>query len=229
VDKMKRHGYDIRNIRFADTLTIPVFPMNVLDASQVDRLKDTLVDIQPVLVVIDTLREAFPGDENSSDIMRNVITNIVSFSRPAAVLLLSHQRKDGLMAQERLQDDLMGDARGSSYVSGRMDNVIRLTDHTLTVKGRSVNQTTWKILPAPKKYDEDDPNSPPPMVVFESEDEKELLEVVVQRLVQEHPKISANKAAETIVEQKLSNYSVDHLRQDLLPDLLKKYRPKLVA
>jgi hypothetical protein len=219
--RMSEHGFDIANIHFADTATLPSSSLNVLEPDQLDKLKTVIQDVKPVLVVFDTLRESFRGDENSSDIMQSVIGAIKQISWPAAVLLLSHQRKDGAMAQERMQDDLMDDQRGSGYVSGRMDNIVRLTDRRLTVKGRAVKQTFFDVIPAPEDYDEDDLEAPPPMIVFE-DDGRLLLETAFKQLLIEDPKISLNAAADRLINDGATKLSADHLRKDLLPKMKRK-------
>lgn len=138
VEKMKQLKKDFSNVAFADMQMVPTYPFNILDPGAVAWLKAELQRIQPVLVVIDTLRDIHGLDENDSTAMRNVIAGIVSCSLPvgAAVIFLSHQKKDSAFMKAG-GDDLMDDARGSSYVSGRMDNIIRLTQTRLTYKGRS--------------------------------------------------------------------------------------------
>lgn len=224
--KMDRHGYDISRMHFADILTIPTYPLDVRDTKQVDKIKAAISDVKPVLTVIDTLRESFRGDENSSDIMQTVITNIVSMAMPSAILLISHKRKDNIMAKEMGHDDMMEEQRGSGYVSGRMDNVLRLTDRSLMAKGRAVRQTSWKVEPAPD-FDEDDPEAPPPMIIFE-DDGRLLLETAVQQILQDEPTISLNAAAKLLVANKVTTHSVDHLRKEVLPRLFEKFKPRLV-
>jgi hypothetical protein len=146
-DRMERLaavGYDDYNIHFADMLTVP-YPYNVLDPQHLAELKLALDRIKPVLVIVDTLRESFSGDENDSNIMRDVITNVVSASRPAAVIFLSHARKDGASARVGAGEDLMDDNRGTSYVPGRMDVIIRMTQHRFTFKGRASGLQTVEI------------------------------------------------------------------------------------
>ena len=144
--RLKEAGFDVSNVMQADMLLTPSYPFNILDPHQHDWLKKQVELEKPVLVIIDTLREAHGADENNSTDMRNVITGIVSACAPAAVLLVSHARKDSLFSMTA-GDDLMSDQRGSSYVSGRMDNVMRMTASgpadtdkerfTLTFKGRA--------------------------------------------------------------------------------------------
>lgn len=130
----------------ADMWQVPQFPFNILNpqGTEVQWLKDNLAIIQPVVVVIDTLREIHGGDENDSTVMRNVIANLVGACRPAAIVLVSHSRKDSVMTTMG-EDDLMDQQRGSSYVSGRMDVIIKVSPKRLTFKGRATGQLHYPI------------------------------------------------------------------------------------
>lgn len=130
----------------ADMWQVPEFPFNILNPHGVELqwLKDNLATIKPVLVVIDTLREIHGGDENDSTVMRNVIANLVGACRPAAIVLVSHSRKDSIMTHSG-DDDLMDQQRGSSYVSGRMDVIVKVSPKRLIFKGRATGQQTYPI------------------------------------------------------------------------------------
>jgi RecA-family ATPase len=128
----------------ADMWNIPNFPFNILnpDNTELVWLKNEVDRIKPILVVIDTMREVHSGDENDNTVMRNVISSLIKACRgesgaPTAIALVSHQRKDGIQAQEG-SDDMMDQNRGASYVSGKMDMIWRLTRKRLTYKGRAV-------------------------------------------------------------------------------------------
>jgi RecA-family ATPase len=130
----------------ADMWQVPEFPFNILNPqrTEVRWLKESLDTIKPVLTVIDTLREVHGGDENDSTTMRNVLAELVGACRPSAILLLSHARKDSILTTTG-EDDLMDQGRGSSYVAGRMDVVIKLTPKRMVFKGRATGQTVETI------------------------------------------------------------------------------------
>lgn len=139
-----------RDLYIADMWQVPQFPVDILDPQQtsVKWLKDQLAVIQPVLTIIDTLREVHGGDENDSTVMRNVIAHLVSACRPSALVLLSHARKDSILTANG-DDDMMDQGRGSSYVAGRMDVIVKLTPKRLTFKGRATGQVTAEIAQEP--------------------------------------------------------------------------------
>ena len=139
-----------RTLWMADMWQVPEFPFNILNPqrTEVRWLKESLASIQPVLTIIDTLREAHGGDENDSTTMRNVLAELVGACRPSAILLLSHARKDSILTANG-EEDLMDQGRGSSYVAGRMDVVIKLTPKRMVFKGRATGQTIETIMQDP--------------------------------------------------------------------------------
>jgi RecA-family ATPase len=139
-----------RELWIADMWQVPQFPFDILDPAQTGLkwLKDQMASIQPVLTIIDTLREAHGADENDSTAMRNVLTNLVAACRPSAIMLLSHARKDTILTSNG-DDDLMDQNRGSSYIPGRMDVIIKLTQKRMTFKGRATGQLTENIIQDP--------------------------------------------------------------------------------
>lgn len=218
--RLKRFGYNISNLYVADMGTVPVYPFNVLDPETTKLIREAAGDIKPVLTIIDTLRESHAGDENDSSHMLRVIQSARAMLMPSALMFLSHQRKDSTMQKEQMQTDLMDDARGSSYISGRMDVIARLTDRSLTYKGRAVKQT-MKMIEAAPDGDMEDPNTPPPMIVFEDTGMKEL-EDAVRLLLQSQPAISAKAAAEHLVATGATKLGAEHLRKRVLPGMFKR-------
>lgn len=139
-----------RDLYIADMWQVPQFPFDILDPQQTGLkwLRDQLAVIQPVLTIIDTLREVHGGDENDSTTMRNVIAHLVAACRPSAIVLLSHARKDSILTASG-DDDMMDQGRGSSYVAGRMDVIVKLTPKRLTFKGRATGHSTETISQDP--------------------------------------------------------------------------------
>lgn len=127
----------------------PHYPFDVLDPKVNEFLKKEVERIKPVVVFFDTLREVHGSDENDSTAMRNVVTAIVAACKPSAVVLLSHARKDSLLSATT-GDDLMNDVRGSSYISGRMDVMVRMSTNgkrasRMTYQSRSAAQDSVAV------------------------------------------------------------------------------------
>lgn len=149
-------GYDITGIGMMDLMMVP-YPYNILLPQHQRWLQLQLDAIKPVVVFIDTLREAHDGDENNSTDMKKVINQIRKAARGAAIVFISHARKDSMWQQQGGADDLMDDSRGSSYVSGRMDTIIKFTGGkgkpprgSMIYKGRSVEQSKIPVVMDPE-------------------------------------------------------------------------------
>lgn len=132
-------GYDVSNLYFAD-MDIAPYPYNIMLPQHQTWLRNEVKRIQPWLVIIDTLREAHELNENDSTDMKKVINALVKICRPegippAAVALISHSRKDSVYNAMGADQDMMDEGRGSSYVSGRMDTVLRFTGNPSKKKG----------------------------------------------------------------------------------------------
>jgi len=128
-------GADFANVAFADSDTGTPYPLNILkDAPTIKQHLDT---IKPIMVVWDTIREMHPGDENQSDVMKNVVSAMVSCTRgedwSAANLIISHRKKEN----QNYEDDLMNANRGSSYIAGRCDALISLGKGAMEFQSRT--------------------------------------------------------------------------------------------
>lgn len=140
-----KEGFNFSKIHFADKESGTPFPFNIITDWPV--LKQFLDQIQPILVIIDTLRESFRGDENDSGVMQNVIAHIVkSMPMNCAGMLLSHRRKESTFDA----DDIMSSARGSNYISGRMDAIMYLKNDELRYVSRSIELQTLDVMQYPK-------------------------------------------------------------------------------
>ncbi len=181
----------------ADMYQVPEFPFNILNPQQTELtwLKQSIAAINPVLTVIDTLREVHGGDENDSTTMRNVIAHLVDACRPSAIMLLSHSRKDSMLTATG-DDDMMDQGRGSSYIAGRMDVVMKLTQKRLMFKGRATGQTIEPVY----QIEKGQPNEGLVMITPETEDATEKATADAIRLqLGGHP--SQNALAKALMER----------------------------
>ena len=80
-------------VKMADRESIIKYPFDILRPDHMLYLREIVHLWDPTAVVIDTLRKVHSGDENSSTIMSNVITNLIGACHPAALILISHDRK----------------------------------------------------------------------------------------------------------------------------------------
>lgn len=139
---MVRGGLKVtKDLMLADRETIEHYPFDILQPSHVAYLGSIIRLHNPVAVVVDTLRESHSGDEDSSTISRNVVANLVAATTPAALILISHSRKPHPDAEK----SLVADHRGSSYITGRMDAIMRLTPKRLFYTGRAIEEGDVKL------------------------------------------------------------------------------------
>lgn len=137
----------------ADMWLVPQFPVNILEPEDptIKWLAAELERLQPVMIVIDTIREVHGGDEDNSTVMRNVLSALVGACRPAAIVLVSHARKDQAgFGGDVGEEDMMDQARGSSYVAGRMDVIVKVTKKRMQFKGRATGQQTEALAQDPE-------------------------------------------------------------------------------
>lgn len=123
---------------FADRETLNAWPFDILNPEHLIMLREELQAAKADLVIFDTLRESHSADENDSTEMQAAIAAIVAATQGAAIALISHSRKpnqDGAY-------NLMNDNRGSSYVVGRMDAIVRFTPKTVRISSRSIEEHT---------------------------------------------------------------------------------------
>lgn len=106
-------GFDIKNVACAEWLR-----------SEVDK-------VQPVLVIVDTLRRMFVGDENDSSIMTHVHDMFIQATQPAALLYVAHRKKP------QQGDTGHGSARGSSALIGAVDALVNMAKTALYIEARS--------------------------------------------------------------------------------------------
>lgn len=87
--------------------------------------------LQPVLVIVDTMRRMHLQDENDPTTATKIFEIILGCTAPAAVLLLTHKKK------QQHGDNSLGTARGSTAFTGAVDAIINMTKTALHFEARS--------------------------------------------------------------------------------------------
>lgn len=148
VESLQAAGHPIEAVYFADRETLDTHPFDILEPAHFARLVGALrtltvqadsgedVPEQPGVVIIDTLRESHSGDENDSTAMQDVIAHLDAAVKPAALVLVSHARK----ANPEAGFSLMNDNRGSNYIVGRMDVIVRFSPKSLRISSRTMEE-----------------------------------------------------------------------------------------
>lgn len=94
-------------------------------------LRDEVDRVEPVLVIIDTVRRMHRGNENESDTMAVVHDSFIAACAPAAILYLTHKKKP------QQGDSGSGSIRGSSGFAGAVDALVNMAKTKLTIEARS--------------------------------------------------------------------------------------------
>ena len=149
--KLAAHGITLNdNIILADSATFGQyhFPFDILQPSHMEFLATVVKPFRPAVVIIDTLRKAHSGEENSSTAMAGVLNNFQQAIEPAALVLISHDKKPSPDGEK----DILYDHRGSGGVVGEMDAIVRLTKTRLWYAGRDIEQDSIRITK--QEYDD---------------------------------------------------------------------------
>ena len=140
LETLKRAGLPIETLHLADRETLQAWPFDILRDDHAAMLQEALARIEPIVVIIDTVRESHSGDEIDSTIMQHVVARLTAAIQPAAMILIAHSRK-----QTESGYSLIDDPRGSSYVAGKMDAIARMTKKGLHYTGRAIEEGHIKI------------------------------------------------------------------------------------
>lgn len=140
LDTLKAAGLPVERLFLADRETLKTWPFNILNDDHFVLLQAALLDINPLAVIIDTLRESHSGDENDSTAMQIVTSRLVAATHPAALVVVSHSRKPSENGY-----DLINDNRGSSYATGAMDAICRFSKKGMHYVGRAIEEGSLKL------------------------------------------------------------------------------------
>lgn len=149
--RLKEYGVKLNdNIIIMDEMLIGqyFYPVDILQPAQMDFLGTFIASHKPECVIIDTLRKSHSGEENSSTVMSQVISNLRKVTLPAALVVISHDKKPS----PDMEKDIMYDHRGSGGVVGEMDAIIRLTKGRMYYAGRDIEPDSIKVIK--QEYDD---------------------------------------------------------------------------
>ena len=119
------------------------------DPSCIQELMDLVNEIDPCLVIFDTLRRTYSGDENDSKVINNVFkTALGPISKHRCVMVLAHYRKKSNNPKAEQVDDL-SNIRGTGDITGIASSVIALFQNY----DKSITIRSDKVRCAPKPDD----------------------------------------------------------------------------
>lgn len=132
--KLQARGLKFSSVGVSDRETLETWPFNILQPDHNTLFREIVSSEKPIAVVVDVLAEIHQLDENKVSDMRQVMGALEGALHPAAIVLVTHAKKP--MAEQA--PNLLADLRGSSYIPGSVDTIMRLTERGLYYIGRAV-------------------------------------------------------------------------------------------
>ncbi|MFA4820330.1 MAG: AAA family ATPase, partial [Candidatus Aenigmatarchaeota archaeon] len=102
-----------------------------------DELLNFIDELKPCLVIMDTLRRTYSGDENDSKVINEIYkTTLKPIAKDCCCLILAHNRKVGASNKSGGGSDDLSDIRGTGDITGIATAVLMLRkniDNTITI------------------------------------------------------------------------------------------------
>jgi len=108
-------------------------PINILNPADRHWLSQAVEHCDPALVVLDVYREIHNADENDSTQMKVVGDILTSIFKERSLVLVHHSKKIG---EDNFNPDPTSSARGSSYITGKVDGIWLLWNNKLKIHSR---------------------------------------------------------------------------------------------
>lgn len=124
-----------------------LLPFNLLEREHYKWLRRTVDQSDCELIVVDVLREIHNADENDSTQMKIVGDMLMEIFRNRCLILVHHSKK--------ISEDFTGSpdpaqvARGSSYLTGKVDCLWLLYHNQLYIQGRTAEPQKIKLVQSP--------------------------------------------------------------------------------
>jgi hypothetical protein len=141
IERLRLTGLPVDPLLFADRETLDTWPFDITQDEHFELLRGSLAACAPDCVIIDTLREAHSRDENDSTEMQRVVARLTAAVYPAALVLVAHSKKPSYDQGPSTINDM----RGSSYIPGKMDGIVRFSKDGISVAGRAVEEQDIKL------------------------------------------------------------------------------------
>ncbi len=141
LDEIKAAGHQVELLHLADRETLGAWPFDIMRVEHQRLLQQVVATVNPIVVIIDTLKESHQLAENDNTEMQKVITGLEAACRPAAIVLVHHGKKPN----PEFPSNLLSGARGAGYLTGKMDSILHMAKKTLHYTGRSIEEGSFKI------------------------------------------------------------------------------------
>lgn len=141
LDQLREGGVCVESIHFADRETLNTWPFDIMNPEHFQVLSSALAAIQPVAVIIDTLKETNQVEENSNTESQKVVAALTAATQPAALILIHHGRKPN----PEHPDEIRTGARGAGYLVGKMDAIVHFGKKSIHYIGRAIEEGSVRL------------------------------------------------------------------------------------
>lgn len=135
-------GFTGKNMYHGDLLSFGLPYFDILNPEHAQLLQMSIAQVQPVATIIDTARETHFANENDSTEMKRVVNSLLNITHPSALILITHSRKPN---EATGGGSLTSEIRGSTYLAGKMDAVVKLSKGSIRYVGRAIEAGRRKI------------------------------------------------------------------------------------
>ena len=146
LEKLSACGVDLSGDLFTVHPDDMKLPINLLNPIHEGWLRTVLETADPVLTVIDVFREIHNADENDSTEMKMVGDTIVRLFKNRSLVLVHHSKK---IYEDVISPDPSSVARGSSYLTGKVDALWLLYKNQLHIQSRTSEPQTIRLVHGP--------------------------------------------------------------------------------
>ncbi len=114
-----------------------LMPINIINPEHQTWLKRAVNDSDCELIVVDIFREIHNADENDSTQMKIVGDIVTDIFKGRSLILVHHSKK---IPDDTFEPDVAQVARGSSYLTGKVDALWLLFRNQLYIQSRTEEQ-----------------------------------------------------------------------------------------
>jgi len=134
LERMKSSGIDLSGDIFTVHPEDMLMPFNLLNIQHQDWLTRIIRTADPEVTVLDVFREIHNADENDSTQMKIVGDIITTLFKDRSLVIVHHSKK---ISEEVIDPDPTQVARGSSYLTGKVDAIWLLYHNKLRIQSRT--------------------------------------------------------------------------------------------
>lgn len=146
LEHMRDHQVDLSGPLYTVHPEDMLLPINILNYQHQEWLRSLIKFADPEVTVLDVFREIHNADENDSTQMKNVGDILVDIFKGRSLVLVHHSKKIG---DDIIEPDPSNVARGSSYLTGKVDALWLLWQSQLYIQSRTEEPQKIRLIQSP--------------------------------------------------------------------------------